>query len=70
MTVTVDPQTLRDAKALLRETGLTVSGFINLTLRGLVDSSSKPLRDMYEDMAVSLYREVTKTDKPQKVKRK
>lgn len=59
MTVTVDPKTLREAKIILKETGLTLSGFVNVTLQGLVDSNQKSFRKMYEDMAVALVKEIT-----------
>lgn len=68
MTVTVDPDTLREAKLVLRDTGLSLSGFINLTLQGLVDGNAKPMRQMYEEMALAMMREVTKTDKPTKAR--
>lgn len=60
MTVTVDKVVLSEAKELLKNTGITLSGFIDITLRGLVDSQAKPMRQMYEDMAVAMMRKVTK----------
>lgn len=60
ISVTVDENLLVDAKNLLKGTGITMSGFINITLQGLVASSAKPLRVMYDDMGKSMVNEITK----------
>lgn len=70
MTVTVDREALEGAKMVLRETGVTLSGFINLTLHGLLASYNKPMKEMYEDMAIGLMREVTKGDHKPKRRKK
>lgn len=70
MTVTVEPEILEGAKEILKDTGITLSGFISITLQGLIDSNAKPMRTMYEDMARALIRNVTAPDKPLRGKRK
>ena len=59
-TVTVDPKLLKDAKEVLKDTGVTLSGFFSVTLQGLVDSNHKPMRQMYEDMAKNLIKQATR----------
>jgi antitoxin component of RelBE/YafQ-DinJ toxin-antitoxin module len=59
MTITIDPELLKETKAILKGTGVTLSGFICLTLQGLVDSRQKPMAQMYEDMALSMLKKAT-----------
>lgn len=59
-TVTVDPELLKEAKAILKDTGVTLSGFFSVTLQGLVDSNHLPMRQMYEDMAMKLIKQATR----------
>lgn len=59
ITVTVDPEVIKETKLVLKDTGVTLSGFIGVALRGLVDSRTKPMSQMYEDMAIEMVRKVT-----------
>lgn len=70
LTVTVDPDVLEETKRILGQTGITLSGFVNLTLKGLVDSEQVPLKEMYENMAKGLIAHVTETEPRKKKKKK
>lgn len=70
LTVSINKELLSEAKAILKGTGLTLSGFISVTLQGLVDSNAKPMRQMYEDMATNLVKMVTAPDKSVRGKKK
>lgn len=70
LTVTIEPEILQGAKDVLTGTGITLSGFIGITLQGLIDSNAKPMRAMYEDMAKALIRNITATGEPKKPKSK
>ena len=60
ITVTVDPELLKESKAILKDAGVTLSGFFAVTLQGLVDSNHMPMRKMYEDMAMKLIKQATR----------
>lgn len=52
--ITVDPIILKEAKAILSETGVPLSSFIEIVLKGLINSKSKTMDQMMGEMVEGL----------------
>jgi len=60
LTVTVDPKSLLEAKGILKQTGITVSGFVNVILKGLVESEVQSMKRMMENMVTDFQSQAVK----------
>ena len=60
MTVTIDPEVVEGAKTVLRESGISLSSYVQICLKALVDSGEKPMKAMWEDVARALIKDATK----------
>lgn len=60
MTVTVDPEMLEETKQILKESGVTLSGYINICLKALVRSQNRPMKEIWEGVVTDLIHEAVK----------
>lgn len=66
VTITIDKETHEKAVKLLKESGINFSSFIEVMMKGLLDSQEKPMKDMVEDMTETLIKEAMKKTKRRK----
>ena len=60
MTTTIDREIYEGAKGLLHESGISISSYVQICLKALVDSQEKPMKDMWEGVVKELIRDATK----------
>lgn len=58
MTISVEEETWEKAKDVLKQLGMKQSSFINIIMKSLVDSETKPMKDVYGDITEMLLKEV------------
>jgi len=60
LTVSIDKGLQKEADKILKEMGMKTSSYINVVLRGLVDSQTKTFKDVYENMGSAIVKKVLK----------
>lgn len=63
LTVSIDKGLSKEADKILKEMGMKTSSYINVVLRGLVDSQTKTFKEVYENMGSTIAKKVMKKQK-------
>lgn len=69
LTVTVDKGTQERVGKVLEQFGMKTSSYVNVVLRALIDSETKTLKQVYEDLGEGLVKSVSAKEKKGKRKR-
>lgn len=54
ISLTIDPEVYRQVQDILKGTGIKFSSFVEATAQAMIDSETKPMKNVYEDLAVNL----------------
>ena len=61
--VSIDKKMWKQASAILKDMGLKKSTFISMVIKSLVDSKTKPMTEIYNDVSKTVYKEMIKKKK-------
>ena len=63
LNISVDADVLKEAQALWKEMGLKQSTFINMVIKSFVQSKTRPMAEVYEEIGETLFKEMSKKKK-------
>lgn len=54
ISITIDPDIYKQVQDILKGTGIKFSSFIEATAKAMIDSETKPMKNVYENLASDL----------------
>lgn len=63
VSITLDRELVEPAKKVLEDTGIKLSTFVNVILKSLIESETKPMKEVYGGITETLLEEAIKRKK-------